>query len=398
METKPDLTAPATLSRAWAEVDLDAIEHNVRAVMGLLGPSRLCGVVKADAYGHGVLETSKVLARCGASYLAVSILDEALELRRTGIALPILVLSYTDPKRASEVVDGKVTQTVFDLGLAEALSDEAVRRGRKVRVHAKVDTGMGRVGFMPGYNAVKDIARIAAMPGIVLEGMFTHFAASDEDDPTYTAMQTEAFVCIADELHRVGIGIPILHSANSAAVMRHPETHMDMARVGLAIYGLYPSGGAVETATRLIPALSLKSSVVMVKKMGPGMSVSYGRRFTTRRESVMATVPIGYADGFSRIHTGSAHVLIGGMRHPVVGAICMDQCVVDVTDAAGEVSVGDEVVIIGGQGGGRIEAEELAEQAGTINYEVACLVGRRVPRAYIKDGKVRKVVNYLFGE
>lgn len=384
------------LNRSWAEINLDNIAHNVREIRKIISDrTAVLGVVKADAYGHGAIEVAKTLLDNGVTHLAVSMLDEAIQLRLNGVTEPILILSYTDPIRAEEIISYNVTQTVFSHDLAEALSDAAVRMGHKVKIHIKIDTGMTRVGFMPGFNAVKDVVEISRLPGIIIEGLFTHFASADEKDKTYTYMQFERFLSIVAELQRIGIHIPIKHVANSAAIIDFPDMHMNMVRAGIILYGLYPSDFIDKKKVSLKPAMSLKTNVILVKDVEPDTPISYGRVYKTKRMSRIATLPIGYADGYSRLLTGKARVLINGEFAPVVGTICMDQCMIDVTDLKGEVKKGDEVVLFGKQGDNEIKIEEIASLMGTINYEIICQVGKRIPRVYIHEGKIQNVLNYL---
>ncbi len=383
-------------NRSWAEVDLDNIAHNALEIRRITNRrTEIMGVVKADAYGHGVMEVTRALLDNGVSRLAVSMLDEAIQLRKNGIDVPVLILSYTDPVRAEEIIENDVTQTVFSRDLADALSSAAVRLGKSVRIHIKIDTGMTRVGFMPGYSAVKEVIEISKLPGIIIEGLFTHFASADEADKSYTYMQFERFMSISSELTRIGIHIPVRHVANSAAVMEFPEMHLDMVRPGIILYGMYPSQQVDKTKIDLKPAMTLKSNVILVKRVETGTAVSYGRIFTTGRESIIATIPIGYADGYARTLGNRASVLINGETAPIVGRVCMDQCMVDVTDLSNKVSVGDEVVLFGRQGGRDIRAEDIAAMTGTINYEVVCLIGKRVPRFYLQGGRILNVLNYL---
>jgi len=384
------------LNRAWAEINLDNIAHNVREIRRITNKrSEIMGVVKADAYGHGVMGVVKTLLDNGVTRLAVSMLDEAIQLRNYGIDVPILVLSYTDPVRAEEIVLNNVTQTVFSHDLARALSDAAVKLNRNVKIHIKIDTGMTRVGFMPGYSAVKNVVEISKLPGIIIEGLFTHFASADEKDRSYTNMQFERFMSICNELGRIGVHIPVKHVCNSAGVMEYPEMHLDMVRPGIIMYGLYPSDEVDKTKIDLKPAMTLKANVVLVKDVEKDTCISYGRIFKTSRESRIATIPIGYADGYTRLLSNKGRILINGEYSPVVGRICMDQCMVDVTDLKSEVRVGDEAVIFGKQGENEITVEEVAANMGTINYEVICIIGKRIPRVYIKDGKIYDVLNYL---
>jgi len=384
------------MNRAWAEINLDNIAYNVRQIKRRIGKmTEIMAVVKADAYGHGVIETVPTLLENGVSRLAVSMLDEAIQLRELGIKVPILVLSYTDPVRAEEIIRYNITQTVFSHDLPGALSKAAVKMGKEARIHIKIDTGMTRVGFKPGYEAVKDVVQISSLPGIVIEGLFSHFSSADEDDPGYTMMQYERFESIVNELNRIGIIIPVKHISNSAAILQYPNLDLQMVRPGIILYGLYPSEQLKKTAIDLKPAMELKANVILVKDVEANVPVSYGRTYVTKRKTTIATLPIGYADGYSRLLSNRGRVLINGEYAPVIGNICMDQCMVDVTDIKQSVKTGDEAVLIGSQGGKSITADEIANLTNTINYEVVCLIGKRIPRVYIKNGEVVKVVNYL---
>lgn len=384
------------LNRAWAEVNLDNIAHNVREIRRIADKrAEIMGIVKADAYGHGVMEVAKTLLSNGVTYLAVSMLDEAIQLRNTGINVPILILSYTDPIRAEEIIQYDVTQAVFSHELAEALSEAAVRLGKHAKIHIKIDTGMGRVGFLPGYSAVKDVVQISKLPGLVIEGLFTHFSSADEKEREYTDLQFNRFMSICTELNRIGVYIPMKHVANSAAIMQYPHTHLDMVRAGVILYGLLPSKDVEWKDIELKPAMSLKANITLVKEVEPGTDISYGRKFTTTRKTKIATVPIGYADGYTRLLSNKGQMLVHGKRVPVLGTVCMDQCMVDVTDIPEEVNVGDEVVVFGTQLGETILIDELADLIGTINYELVCIIGKRIPRVYIRDGEISNILNYL---
>ncbi len=383
-------------NRAWAEVNLDNIAHNVKEIRRITNKNaEIMGVVKADAYGHGVMEVANTLLNNGVTRLAVSMLDEAIQLRKSGFKVPILILSYTDPRRADEIVNYDVTQTVFSHDLAQALSDASLRNKKNVKIHIKIDTGMTRVGFMPGYSAIKNVTEIGKLPGLIIEGLFTHFASADETDRSYTYMQFERFMSICSELNRIGLYIPVKHVANSAGIIEYPEMHLDMVRPGIILYGLYPSNEVNRDKIDLKPAMSLKANVILVKDVEKNTCISYGRIFTTKRESKIATIPIGYADGYTRLLNGKARVLINGEFAPVVGKICMDQCMVDVTDMKNPVRVGDEVVLFGKQGDCEMSVDELAASIGTINYEITCIVGKRIPRVYLQGGHVCNVLNYL---
>ncbi len=382
-------------NRSWAEVDLDRIGHNARRIRALTRKTaEVMGVVKADAYGHGVSHVVPVLLANGVTRLAVSMLDEALELRRQGVDVPLLVLGYTDPRRAGEIIAAGITQTVYSRDLAQSLSEAACRMDREARIHIKIDTGMGRVGFLAGFEAVRDTRWIHGLPRVVIEGAFTHFASADEEDVSYTLKQYALFTGVCAELDASGVTIPIKHVCNSPAILRFPSMHLDMVRAGLILYGMIPSPFCGD-GHGLLPAMTLKSNVVLCKEVEPGSPISYGRTYVTPSRADIATIPIGYADGYPRSLAGKAFVLVRGQRAPVVGRICMDMCMVDVSGIKGGVRVGDEVVLFGRQGDGEIPVDEFAGWMGTINYEVACLIGRRVPRAYLAGGQVESVANYL---
>jgi alanine racemase len=361
----------------WAQIDLAALEHNVRVVKGLLKPeTKFCAVVKADAYGHGAIEVAKVAVRAGADYLAVAILSEALELRTAGFTVPILVLGHTPDLQARQVVAHAVEQTIFSLEAARALSEAAVELGTIAKVHIKVDTGMSRVGVPPA--AVADFAAtVAQMPGICIEGVFSHFATSDSTDKSYALKQLDCFEQVIQELKCRGLDIPLKHIANSAAILELPQTQFDMVRAGIILYGLWPSN-EVKKTIELRPVMAFKSVVILVKEVPAGVGVSYGCIYVTQRPSRIATLPVGYADGWTRLLAGKASILIRGQRAPVIGRICMDQCMIDVTDIP-DVQEGDEALLFGGN---ELPADEIADHLGTINYEVVCMVGKRVPRVY----------------
>lgn len=389
------------INRSWAEVNLDAIAHNIQALRRMVWKNtEIMAVVKADAYGHGVTHVARTLLENGADRLAVSLIDEGLELRRMGIEAPILLLSYSDPRRAHEIVKYKLTQTVYSWDLIMALNEAAAYLGQVAPVHVKIDTGMGRVGLKSGFDAVNEIKAVNALSNVTVEGVFTHFATADEEGSDYVRRQFGRFLSICEELEKAGVYVPIKHCCNSAATLRYPEMHLDMVRPGLALYGMLP-----ERCERFAPefrmAMSVKSKIIMSKTLPAGESISYGRHFTTAKESRIATVPIGYADGYLRAMSGKAVALIGGRRVPVVGNICMDCCMIDVSELDPPPEVGEEVVLYGHQldAQGRLAVlgiEELADWAGTINYEISCLVGKRVPRVYLSKGSVVDITSKLW--
>lgn len=366
------------LERAvWAEVDLKAIRHNIEEIQKCVrGGAKFCAVVKANAYGHGAVAVARTAVEAGADYLAVAILEEALELRSAGFCEPVLILGHTPLEQSARIVAHDITQTVSSLEAAAALSQEAARQKRTVKVHLKIDTGMGRIGVRPE-EAGSVAARIAALPGVLLEGVFSHFASSDSADKRAAKEQLARFALALRCIEAAGVRIAIRHIANSAAILEMPEAHFDMVRAGIIVYGLWPSE-EVARSVALRPALRLKARVSYVKALPAGEAISYGGMFRTARASRIATLPIGYADGYTRLLSGKAKAEVNGRLAPVVGRICMDQCMLDVSDV-GEVRVGDEVTLLGGA---LVGAEDLARLLGTIHYEVVCMVGARVPRVY----------------
>lgn len=366
----------------WAEVDLSAIDHNVQEVRKVTSPmTKLMVVVKANGYGHGSVEVAKRVLASGADWLAVARIEEGLILRHAGIDCPILLLGYTPPNCYGQIIKNNFTQTVYNIEMARELNESAGTMGKKASVHIKVDTGMGRLGFLPGDEAVEQIGEVVALPHLTPEAIYTHFANADNSDKSYTNMQFQKFIDFVDCLKNKGISFKIHHTANSAAIIDHPETHLDMVRAGIMIYGLYPSQQVNKQKVNLKPAMTLKTIASHVKKVSAGTHISYGCRYCTQKESLIASLPLGYADGFTRM-LSNGEVLVRGQRAPVVGTICMDQCMIDVSQIP-LVQYGDEVVVLGRQGSECISADELADKLGTINYEVVCMVSARVPRIYI---------------
>ncbi|MEG6584307.1 alanine racemase [Dendrosporobacter sp. 1207_IL3150] len=363
--------------QAWVEIDLQAIKHNTQQIKKLLkSDTRLCAVVKADAYGHGAIAVTKTVLNAGADCLAVALLSEAQKLRSAGFTESILILGHTPSHQAHQVVAGNIEQTISTLDAAVALSREAVKVKSTAKVHIKVDTGMTRVGVQP--KAAADFTEaVAKLPGIVIAGVFSHFSSSDSQDKTYANQQAVRFNQTLEEIANRGINIPLKHMANSAAILEIPETHFNMVRAGIVLYGLWPSDEVVKTID-LRPAMKFKALVSYVKEVPAGVSVSYGCTYVTTRPSRIATIPVGYADGWTRLLSGSASVLVKGKQAKVIGRICMDQFMIDVTDIP-SVEEGDEVLLFGGAD---LPADEIARQLGTINYEVVCMISERVPRVY----------------
>lgn len=386
-----------TRRAVWAQIDLDAAAHNMRQIRKHVGPDvKIAAVVKANAYGHGSVELAKTFAENGADCFAVSSLDEAVELRRYAhIDKEIFILGHTDARRTEELLTYDIEPAVFNLKNAEFFSQEAQRLGKTLRVHIAVDTGMSRVGFQVNEFSVSEIKAIAALPNIEIRGMFTHFAVSDIKDKTFTREQYGHFRWMCKRMEEEGIHIALRHCCNSAAALELPEYYCDMVRPGIIMYGCEPSPDVDIKPYDLRPVMSLRCCIAHVKLIDAGATVSYGRHYTAPSRRKIATLPVGYADGYSRILSGKVDVLYHGHRVPQVGAICMDQCMVDVSGEA-NVHAGDEVVLFGRQGDSFIPIEEIAAACGTINYEIMCDISRRVPRVYMKNGKVVGREEYLF--
>ena len=371
-----------TQTRTWTEIDLSNLEHNYRALRAMLPQGcRFLGVVKADAYGHGAVQVARRLETLGAEYLAVACLDEALELRQAGITTPVLILGYTPADRAGELLEHGITQTVYDADMALALSTAAAAAGRTLKIHIKADTGMSRLGWLCGGEdqsaAVEAIAQVCALPGLEAEGIYTHFANADGDED-YTMLQFTRFLDLLEALKERGITFAIRHCAASAAALKFPCTHLDMVRPGIALYGHYPDPSCEGLdGPGLRPVMTLKTRVASVKAVPAGTPVSYGCTHVLDRETKLAALTIGYADGLPRLCSDKLEVLIGGQRAPVVGRICMDMCMADVTGL--DVAPGDEVEVFGEH----LPIEDVAALAATIQYELLCAVSPRVHRAYL---------------
>ncbi len=385
------MAAEIVASPSWVEVDLDSIGANVKNVKAFIGEKvELIAVVKANAYGHGAVPVAQVALEAGASRLAVARVSEGVELRQAGIEAPILVMNYITLAEIPQAVRYNLTPTLITLEQAQALSREALRAGKKLPVHIKVDTGLGRFGLLPE-EVESFVKEVASLPGLTLEGLYTHFSVADEVNPdstSYTLRQFETFTSVVEKLEKVGFHFPLKHACNSAALIRFPFMHLDAVRAGIILYGLRPSE-EVEPPFPLFPALSLKSRVARVRVLPAGFPISYGRTYVTSRPTPVALVPVGYGDGYHRLISNRGFVLIKGARVPIIGRICMDQFAVDVSGVDG-VSVEDEVVLIGEQGGERIGAEEVARWAETINYEVVTSLSRRLPRIYLRRKKAKE--------
>ncbi|OON96973.1 MAG: alanine racemase [Epulopiscium sp. Nele67-Bin005] len=369
--------------RVIAEISTKAIKHNYHQVRKFVSKEvDIMAIVKADGYGHGAIESANILQKEGVSRFAVAIAKEGEELRLSGIHSQILVLGYTPPMDIEMLILNNLTQTIFSYEMAEVISKEAKRFGKTINVHIKVDTGMGRIGFLPNSQSINDIKKIEQLPNINLEGIFTHFSTSDEQDITYTKEQWSVFKGFLHELKTVGIQLPVAHASNSAATIAHEYTHLDVVRTGIILYGYYPSNYLSHKKIELMPAMTIKTQVVHIKELCKDQFISYGKTYQTNQKCKIATIPIGYADGYSRRLSNKGRVLIRGEYANVVGTVCMDQFMVDVTHIK-DIQIGDEVVVLGTQNDKTISAEEIAMIIDTINYEVICMIGKRVPRIYI---------------
>lgn len=367
--------------RTYAEIDLNAIRYNISEEKKFVGKDvKIMAVIKADAYGHGDCEVAEVLRDLVDAY-GVAIPEEALRLRERGIRKMILILGYTGSGWFEEIIENDVSQTVYNYEMARRLSDAACRLDKKARIHIKIDTGMSRIGFMPVKDNIEVIHSISELPGLEIEGIFTHFARADEKTPDAAREPFEKYMMFVSELENRGIHIPVKHAANSAAILQFRDSCLDMVRSGISTYGLYPSKEVVKDKIHLKPALQWKSIVSFVKWIHPGTSVSYGGTFVADRDTKVATIPVGYADGVRRELSGKGKVLIRGQYAPIIGRICMDQFMVDVTHID-PVLEGDEVTLIGRDGERAISVEEVAELSHSFNYEYICGISKRVPRKY----------------
>lgn len=381
--------------RTWADIDLNAAEHNYHIIREQLKPNtKLCCVVKANGYGHGSVQLSKLYEKLGADYLAVSNIEEAIQLRNAEIKLPILILGYTDPRCASQLADLKITQCVFSYEYGKALSENAVKQGVEIAIHLKIDSGMGRIGFQCLEDDLEQASEVCFLPGLNAEGIFTHFASADEGEggKEYTLEQFNKFINSISYLEEKGITFTIRHCANSAGIFDYPKMHLDMVRAGVVLYGLQPSAD-LKNPGKLIPLLSLKTIVDHIKTVHAGECISYGREFKAERDIRVATIPIGYADGLWRSNFHNHMIVeVKGKFAPVIGRICMDQCMIDVTDIP-EAVVNSIVTVYGANG--PTSVDRIAKANGTINYEIICGLGERVPRVYKQDGQTVAITDSI---
>ncbi|MBQ9232725.1 MAG: alanine racemase [Lachnospiraceae bacterium] len=380
-------------NRIYAGINIDNLRYNVKTMKSLVKPDmKVLLVIKADAYGHGSVEVAKRTLDI-ADYFGVATIDEAVELRNAGIDTPILIIGYTDRDNYDKLIAYNITQAVYDVEECRILSELALSKGKKAKVHIKVDTGMSRIGFLTDDNGVNEAAKLKELEGLDIEGIFTHYAKADEFDKTAALGQKEKFKWFIEELEKKGMSFAIKHIDNSAGTMELKDNEFDMIRLGIVTYGLYPSD-EVDKSVIIKPVMSLVAHIAHIKTLPAGVGVSYGWTFVTDKETRIATVTVGYADGYPRAQSGRGRVIIHGKYAPILGRVCMDQIMVDVTDIP-EAKLRDEVILIGSSEDACITVEEVAEPAASFNYELVCNIARRVPRVYYEEGKENICVNYL---
>ena len=381
-------------ARVYAKVNLDAICRNVSRAIDKVGKAvSVMAIVKTDAYGHGAVPVAKALCEAGVDSFGVATVEEALQLRRNGISSPILILGYVFPEDYEKVIENDIMHAVFRYENAVELSKKAVQMGKTAKIHIAVDTGMGRIGFQPNDESIEEIKKISQLENIEINGIFTHFACADEKDKASCNTQKQLYLGFLEKIAANGIKIPVRHMDNSAGIIDYNSDFLDMVRVGIMTYGLYPSEEVNKAGFRLDPALEIISRVTFVKKVPAGFKVSYGSTYTTDKDTEIATVSIGYGDGYPRSLSNKGRVLINGKFAKIIGRDCMDQMMVDVTGMG--VKQGDRVVVVGKDGENFISVEEVADASGSFNYEFCCCINMRVPRVYIKDGKVSEAVDYI---
>ena len=379
----------------YVEVNLDNLAHNYSEIRRIVRKeTQVMPVIKANGYGHGAVELAKLYSSLGVNRFAVSLLNEAIELRRAGIDKPILVLNFTPDFQMSDVAANDLTQAIYRYEDAVALSEAAAAMDKKLKIHIKLDTGMSRIGFLPSDDSIENVLKISQLPNLEIEGIFTHFAKSDEADKSFTRLQFDRFMRMVESIEEKGLTIPLKHVSNSAAIIDLPEYNLDIVRPGIILYGYYPSDDVKKERIDLRPAMTLRTIVSNIKTLPADTGISYNHVYRTPAEARIATVPIGYADGYPRTLTGKGQVYIAGKRVTINPRICMDQMMFDVTGLR-DVNVGDEVIYFGYGNRDWPSVDEVAKTFGTINYEIVCMMGRRLPRVYLKDGKVVRTLDYL---
>ncbi|HOD93132.1 MAG TPA: alanine racemase [Clostridia bacterium] len=375
--------------RVWAEIDLDCIAHNISQIRKKTYDTKIAAVIKADGYGHGAVEIAQTLCENGVYMLVVATMDEGISLRRNGITAPILVLGYICSEKLEKAIDNNLAATITNLDMAKSFSKTAKKLEKILYAHIKIDTGMNRVGF--AYDDKESVLSALALSNIHYSGIFSHFSTADEEDTSYTDLQYARFLNVLNEIKAKGYDIALKHICNSGGVILHQDKYLDMVRPGIIIYGLYPSEFCKKhKGLELKCAMSFKSRIIQIKQVKKGQPISYGNRYVTEKDSIIATIACGYADGYSRVLSQKSEVYINGQRAHIIGSICMDMCMADITGLIG-ISDKDEVELFGPN----IPVENLASICSTINYEYICKIGARVPRVYIKEGKMVKINNLL---
>lgn len=384
----------------WAEINLDNLEHNIREIKKISRNSEIIAVIKADAYGHSAIDVANFLNKEGIDRLAVAVITEAIELRQGGINSRILAMGYVPIEYSDEIIDKNIEVTVYNMEHAIELSNAAKKRNKTIKIHIKVDTGMGRLGFLVNESSIDEIYEISKLENLELEGIFSHFSSADEVDKTYTKNQNKLFKEVVETLKDRGVNFNTVHIANSAGFMEFSDredeidTFFDAVRIGILLYGYYPSCNVKKERLELRPVLSLKARITHIKEVEVGTAISYGRTYVTDSKRKIATIPIGYADGYLRGISNVGYVIVNGEFAKVIGNICMDQCMIDITDIK-DVKNNDEVILIGSNGDKNVDAEVVASWLNTISYEIINLISKRVPRVFIKNGVKVKTRNYV---
>lgn len=382
-------------TRTWAEINLDSLKDNIKEVRRITSKDAMVmAVVKADGYGHGAVECAKVFLKNGADKLAVACCSEALQLRNADIKAPIMILGASFEEELDELIQNDITISLFSYDFAKKVSDVALKNEKTAKIHIKLDTGMSRIGYVTGINdeeIISEIIKISKLENIELEGIFSHFSTADEKEIDYTHLQFERFMKICNELEQRGLKIPIRHIANSAGIIMYPKMHLDMVRAGVILYGFYPSEDVDKSRINLKKVMSVKSRITHIKEICDNRGVSYGKVYITNGKTKIATIPVGYADGYTRMLGGKAKILVNDEPKDVIGRICMDQCMINVTNV-NNINIGDEVTIFGPK---TVTADTLASWLGTINYEIVCMVSKRIPRVFYENGRAVSVLNYL---
>ncbi|MBR5316062.1 MAG: alanine racemase [Firmicutes bacterium] len=370
---------------AWVEVNLSNLDYNIKNIQAKAGDRPLIGVIKADAYGHGSVQVAQVLRENGVKTFAIATLQEAVTLREAGATEEIIMLGLTPDMYADVIINYDITPVVCDATNAKAINDAAAAAGKTVHGLVAIDTGMGRIGYLADdiENAVFDIKKIAQLPNFKIKGLFSHMSTADAADKTYSHLQEEKFNKFYDALIAAGVEVPLKTLANSASIMELPTIHFDTVRPGIILYGQYPSDEVDRTELDIKPVMSVKANIIHLKDVPEGFSVGYGRRYISDKPARIATVALGYADGYPRPYSAHAKVIVNGVLCPIAGNICMDQCMIDVSEVP-NVKVGDEVIIMGSDGVLEVTAEDIAKATGTINYEICCAFGQRLPKVYVR--------------